>query len=182
MYAQSITKLAEQIDLPRVFVDIRHECTHDRLPPIETLRSSSIKALQWLKQFYWNPQMMTLAKMPVLITDQLSTYQKEYESILSYSSKLYLNVDCPPKGVTRAASDFFNTFESAGTCLSIQKEILSILDGNFMSKCFKYGLICDNYTCTRDVKCIYIYACVYLTSVVYLFLYFTRIVAGNIAE
>lgn len=54
LFATSITKLADQIGLPRVFVDIRHEGTHDRLSSLELLRWASAEALKWLEDQYWS--------------------------------------------------------------------------------------------------------------------------------
>lgn len=54
LFATSITKLAEQIGLPRVFVDIRHDGTHDKLNSLELLRWSAWEALKWLEEQYWS--------------------------------------------------------------------------------------------------------------------------------
>ena len=54
LFATSITKLAEQIGLPRVFVDIRHDGTHDKLNSLELLRWASWEALKWLEDQYWS--------------------------------------------------------------------------------------------------------------------------------
>ena len=54
LFATSITKLADQIGLPRVFVDIRHDGTHDKLNSLELLRWAAGEALKWLEDQYWN--------------------------------------------------------------------------------------------------------------------------------
>lgn len=54
LFATSITKLAEQIRLPRVFVDIRHDGTHDKLNSLELLRWAAWEALKWLEDQYWS--------------------------------------------------------------------------------------------------------------------------------
>jgi hypothetical protein len=54
LFATSITKLAEQIGLPRVFVDIRHDGTHDKLNSLELLRWAALEALKWLEDQYWS--------------------------------------------------------------------------------------------------------------------------------
>lgn len=54
LFATSITKLAEQINLPRVFVDIRHDGTHDKLNSLELLRWAAWEALKWLEDQYWS--------------------------------------------------------------------------------------------------------------------------------
>lgn len=54
-YAQPITKLAEQIGLPRNLVDLRHEGTHDELPSVGVLELAIEQAMAWLRQTYWEP-------------------------------------------------------------------------------------------------------------------------------
>ncbi|KAJ4819926.1 hypothetical protein LUZ62_032492 [Rhynchospora pubera] len=53
---RSISELAEAAGIPRVLVDIRHESSHRDLPSLRLLRSASIKAIDWLKVNYWEPQ------------------------------------------------------------------------------------------------------------------------------
>ncbi|KAK4275708.1 hypothetical protein QN277_018746 [Acacia crassicarpa] len=52
----SIAVAAEAIGIPRVVIDIRHEASHRGLPSLQLLRSASVKALDWLKSYYWEPQ------------------------------------------------------------------------------------------------------------------------------
>ncbi|KAM0940981.1 hypothetical protein DsansV1_C17g0143591 [Dioscorea sansibarensis] len=53
---RSISELAEAIGLPRVLIDIRHESSHRDLPSLQLVRLASVKALDWLKSSYWEPQ------------------------------------------------------------------------------------------------------------------------------
>lgn len=53
---RSISELADAIGIPRVLVDIRHESSHRNLPSIRLVRMASMKALDWLKSNYWEPQ------------------------------------------------------------------------------------------------------------------------------
>ncbi|XP_057838822.2 uncharacterized protein LOC131048765 isoform X2 [Cryptomeria japonica] len=53
---RSINDSAEEIGLPRLLVDIRHESAHNRLPALPLLRLASKKALNWLNSNYWEPQ------------------------------------------------------------------------------------------------------------------------------
>ena len=48
MYAK-----AQQIGLPAVFVDLRHEATHGDMPSLTNLRSAASRALQWLWLDFW---------------------------------------------------------------------------------------------------------------------------------
>lgn len=52
----SIAVAADAIGIPRMLIDIRHEGSHRELPTITVLRSASVKALNWLKSYYWEPQ------------------------------------------------------------------------------------------------------------------------------
>ncbi|KAL9675749.1 hypothetical protein QQ045_003955 [Rhodiola kirilowii] len=53
---KSIAEAAEEIKVPRMLIDIRHEGSHRYLPSLEILRLASIDALKWLKMYYWEPQ------------------------------------------------------------------------------------------------------------------------------
>lgn len=52
----SIGEAADTINIPRVLIDIRHECSHRDLPSLRLVRLASVKALDWLKSYYWEPQ------------------------------------------------------------------------------------------------------------------------------
>ncbi|MED6109800.1 hypothetical protein PIB30_036915 [Stylosanthes scabra] len=52
----SIAEAAEAIGMPRTLIDIRHEGSHRDLPSLRVVRSASVKALDWLKSYYWEPQ------------------------------------------------------------------------------------------------------------------------------
>ena len=48
MYAK-----AQQIGLPALFVDIRHESAHGEMPSLVGLRDAAERALEWLWDHYW---------------------------------------------------------------------------------------------------------------------------------
>ncbi|KAG4962033.1 hypothetical protein JHK82_038721 [Glycine max] len=52
----SIAVAADAIGIPRMLIDIRHEGSHRELPSLKIVRSASVKALGWLKSYYWEPQ------------------------------------------------------------------------------------------------------------------------------
>ncbi|KAI4305905.1 hypothetical protein L6164_029235 [Bauhinia variegata] len=52
----SIAVAADAIGIPRMLIDIRHEGSHRELPALQVVRSASVKALDWLKSYYWEPQ------------------------------------------------------------------------------------------------------------------------------
>ena len=51
----TLSELAENVGLPKVFVEVRHWGTHEtNLPATEVLRDTGIRALDWLWHNYWN--------------------------------------------------------------------------------------------------------------------------------
>lgn len=54
--AVSVASLAQNVGIPRILVDIRHESTHNELPSLSTLRIAAHQALTWLRQRYWTAQ------------------------------------------------------------------------------------------------------------------------------
>ncbi|KAG6679100.1 hypothetical protein I3842_14G114300 [Carya illinoinensis] len=52
----SIAVAADAIGIPRMLIDIRHEGSHRELPALKMVCSASVKALDWLKSYYWEPQ------------------------------------------------------------------------------------------------------------------------------
>lgn len=70
MYAK-----AQQIGLPAVFVDIRHEATHGDMPSLANLRSAAQRAMQWLWDDYWKrlPEGTTARQIVGLDADDLTT-------------------------------------------------------------------------------------------------------------
>ncbi|XP_057484495.1 uncharacterized protein LOC130770879 [Actinidia eriantha] len=52
----SIGEAADAINIPRMLIDIRHEGSHRDLPSLRLARLASVKALDWLKSYYWEPQ------------------------------------------------------------------------------------------------------------------------------
>lgn len=52
-YSKSVNVIAEEIGLPREFVDLRHRCTHGTIPSFEVLYSALQEGKQWLYEVYW---------------------------------------------------------------------------------------------------------------------------------
>lgn len=46
--------IAQQIGLPALFVDLRHESTHGDMPSLGNLRGAAQRALRWLWDDYWS--------------------------------------------------------------------------------------------------------------------------------
>lgn len=54
LYNISLHRLAQDLKLPGYFVELRHACTHERMPSLQMLRMMSTRALQWIKDQYWD--------------------------------------------------------------------------------------------------------------------------------
>ncbi|OAY74823.1 Ribosomal biogenesis protein LAS1L [Ananas comosus] len=68
---RSISELADAVGIPRVLVDIRHESSHRDLPSLRLVRLASMKALDWLKSNYWEPQKNAIPDVRVEIRTRL---------------------------------------------------------------------------------------------------------------
>ncbi|CAN6462873.1 unnamed protein product [Victoria cruziana] len=68
----SIAKAAEEIGLPRMLIDIRHESSHRGLPSLHLLRLAIDKALNWLKDYYWERQVKAIPNIYKDINSSLS--------------------------------------------------------------------------------------------------------------
>ncbi|KAI3990042.1 hypothetical protein MKX01_013528 [Papaver californicum] len=74
----SIADAANAIGIPRMLIDIRHESSHRNLPSLNMVRLASVKALDWLKSYYWEPQKNSLP----FNMDGSSNIKEEIKSIL----------------------------------------------------------------------------------------------------
>lgn len=72
----SIAEAADAIGIPRMLIDIRHEGSHRDLPSLRLVRLASVKALDWLKSYYWEPQKKAIP----LQRDGSSNIRKEIKS------------------------------------------------------------------------------------------------------
>ena len=52
-YKVSMFAKAQEIGLPALFVDLRHEAIHGEMPSLKTLRNAGQQAMQWLWDDYW---------------------------------------------------------------------------------------------------------------------------------
>ena len=49
----SMYSIAKNVGLPATYVELRHQATHEELPPLQKLRAASLKALSWIWDHYW---------------------------------------------------------------------------------------------------------------------------------
>ena len=73
--ANSVRRLAERVGLPASLVEMRHECTHNRLPTISSLRLAAEQALLWLHEHYWLPQRALLPEAASAAAAALEAYR-----------------------------------------------------------------------------------------------------------
>lgn len=45
--------VAQDINMPASFVELRHQATHEELPPVTVLRQAARRSLVWLWDYYW---------------------------------------------------------------------------------------------------------------------------------
>lgn len=61
--AISINALAREAGLPQIFVELRHQATHQAIPSRHVLRYACDKALEWIHKTYWEPQAAVLDRI-----------------------------------------------------------------------------------------------------------------------
>jgi len=83
VFAKTVINVAGEVGLPVFMVDIRHDATHNELPPLSILRTSILKALQWLYDTYWRVQQEAgdgvSAKVPALLKQYITARLAERE-------------------------------------------------------------------------------------------------------
>ncbi|XP_054244599.1 ribosomal biogenesis protein LAS1L [Indicator indicator] len=57
MVSIPLRQLAKEVDIPIWVVDLRHELTHGKLPPLALCRKGCDVVLEWLRKTYWSRQL-----------------------------------------------------------------------------------------------------------------------------
>ncbi|KAF4308426.1 Las1-like protein [Botryosphaeria dothidea] len=60
----SMYDMAQELDMPGTFVELRHEATHEDLPSLRRLQMATEQALQWLWHHYWSKLDASLPPQP----------------------------------------------------------------------------------------------------------------------
>ncbi|KAI9026916.1 Las1-like-domain-containing protein [Hyaloraphidium curvatum] len=81
-YARSVASIAEQLNLPAWFVDLRHAGTHDKLPSLPLLRSGCRQALDWLNSFYWRVRADEESRAMAEVEDLLEEFSAAVNAML----------------------------------------------------------------------------------------------------
>jgi hypothetical protein len=66
--------VGQSVGLPSWIVELRHQATHDKLPPLAILMNARVKCVEWLHENYWRLQMDTHVELNRGITAWLSSY------------------------------------------------------------------------------------------------------------
>lgn len=74
--ARSVYSLAVELKLPLILVEIRHQASHNSLPRLSVLESAAKKALVWLEEHYWEPQ---LRNVKSTIDDEIDAVKNVFE-------------------------------------------------------------------------------------------------------
>lgn len=74
--ASSLNILAENINLPRELVDLRHTATHNQLPSAQLLQYNTKLALNWLQVHYWEQQEKKLNMDEKRIKKKLTEFKR----------------------------------------------------------------------------------------------------------
>ncbi|KAF7822193.1 pre-rRNA-processing protein las1 isoform X2 [Senna tora] len=116
----SIAMAADAIGIPRMLIDVRHEGSHRELPSLQVVRSASVKALDWLKSYYWEPQSKAIpfqgdgnAKIRKEIKSklrELAFYMKSNQSPQSCSPSLKRK--CSKKQATKILKSLVQLYSS----------------------------------------------------------------------
>ncbi|KAI9314431.1 Las1-like-domain-containing protein [Dichotomocladium elegans] len=91
-FIMAISDIAESLQLPLWFVELRHASTHEYLPGISILRDAADQALHWLHDYYWTQELQADSGSPIdvnticLIRSGLKDY-KDYRKLHVKESK-----------------------------------------------------------------------------------------------
>lgn len=125
-FAQSVTGICAKLGIPRWLVDLRHECTHDKIPSYEVLYEASAIAFEWLKVNYWQRHLEFLDEAHSKLFDLMQRYKRQSKI---HIEKLHvLNQDDLVESARRLVDEF--------PLLEGEKEVRFVLFRILMGKSF----------------------------------------------
>jgi hypothetical protein len=92
VHAMSVNALARRMQLPRIFVDLRHAATHSALPSLPMLEIAAKHALAWLQQHYWDAQHNELQHVRAVLVALLKSYKQQNDDDGDESSQAQQHV------------------------------------------------------------------------------------------
>ncbi|CAA0831893.1 las1-like family protein [Striga hermonthica] len=87
----SIGEAADVFGIPRIVIDVRHEGSHRDLPSLQLVRIASIKALDWLVWYYWEPQEKAIPTQNNLNANLRKEIKRKLQVMLGSAES-----ECPP--------------------------------------------------------------------------------------
>ncbi|XP_071484672.1 uncharacterized protein [Diadema antillarum] len=87
-----VHELAEEIEIPKWVVDIRHEGTHNRKPDAARVEGAVRFCLNWLKEKFWLPQMEAMENSYTEGDLDNNTKKKIMDTVKSYCEAKYSTV------------------------------------------------------------------------------------------
>lgn len=125
-YAQPITRLAEQIGLPRTLVDLRHSGTHDELPSLGLLHLAVDQSIDWLRTKYWEPASNWKAVLVDKCADVLERLKQELDEF-ERKEQPDMAADVLKQKRIRIASKSLNGIEHLEVSRQVQEVFLEVL-------------------------------------------------------
>jgi hypothetical protein len=108
--AASVASLCSHLGIPAWLVDIRHEASHNQLPPLPVLRMAATTLLEYYQQVYWEP----LAKARRNGVEQANSLLQAYKTATSSNVAQSPATSKPPsesKTATNETSNEKNTLQ-----------------------------------------------------------------------
>ncbi len=87
-FALSVQRLALQLHIPRMLVDLRHAASHADLPSLAVLLPAAAVALRWLDEWYWQPQAYRAEHTRDEITQLVCAYRDDAGAVPSEAPAL----------------------------------------------------------------------------------------------
>lgn len=98
--ARSLRRLAGKLNIDEWIVNLRHECTHKKLPTLKWCRKGCQAALDWLWKEYWSRQLRGSSsdwgdeeeddgEDDIARQKEMETYKKIRELLISYENEQY---------------------------------------------------------------------------------------------
>jgi hypothetical protein len=98
--AVSAVGIAEQMELPLWLVELRHEATHGKIPPLNQLQKARLQAIDWLETYYWKVQATAVQDTTELISTFLKEYKEQRKDFMSKKDASFQKLQKVLTGIT----------------------------------------------------------------------------------
>ncbi|KAI9837227.1 MAG: hypothetical protein M1819_000301 [Sarea resinae] len=116
---------AKKIGLPVSFVDLRHQATHEDLPPLLVLQQAARRSVQWLWDSYWKDLEYRIGALNIddAFANGVSSLQEQFREILRPYLKSRLERIKMGKPMAKAAAELDSASDEAcQKCVKICKD------------------------------------------------------------